>query len=187
MFSWVGKSFGRVDAVRANADKIRYINKINQGVQEYRKYVFREGTYASSGRWRKVGDNTAGNARLSHHTYLPRAVANKVMMSLNETAVLWRRITLRPVTPSLCRGCETVLTREQHLVIFQVEAGCRTGGGDENGPMMLLNIALTNRCIHDVCPSWHFSHFDSLWGFNWPEEECSVLCSRAKHILKVIS
>lgn len=48
-------------------------------------------------------DNIAGNGWLSHYTNLPHAVANKLVISLNETAVLWRRITLRLVTPSLQR------------------------------------------------------------------------------------
>ena len=83
-------------------------------------------------------DNAAGNSWLSHHTNLPYAVANKVMISLNETAVLWRRITQRLITPSQRRDGEIVVTGEQHFIKFPIEAALWAGtecrvGGNKNG------------------------------------------------------
>lgn len=51
----------------------------------------------------KISNYTAGNCWLSHHTNLSHAQANKVMIRLNETVVLWRGITLRLIAPSLYR------------------------------------------------------------------------------------
>lgn len=72
-------------------------------------------------------NNIAGNGWLSHQTNLPHAMANKVVISQNETAVLWRRITLWLVAPSLCTDWEFIDTREQLFIVLQTEAECWVG------------------------------------------------------------
>lgn len=98
----------------------------NMGVQEWRKgYVFRRGDFWWELKMKIERDSIAGNGWLCHCRTLQNAGANKVVISLNETAVHGKRIILRLITHSLCRNCKILVAREQHYSIFHAEAEWR--------------------------------------------------------------